>query len=187
MTQYFEERHLFFLPITISCEVNKVLSFKPLLTMSVFDSEAVRFTITKRAVATTAQCTYDTVFCKGGTVIQGCIVGNPCADGIETISSEYCPSFTAHQATRILFCKSVSVELTKLGLQAGEAAAASGEQYLVFPQTSPTHACLIVQRSASQAHEASSSSSMPFWILILQDFLQQRHRLHPGLLPLRTS
>lgn len=87
MTQYFEERHLPFFPITISCEVNSNLSFKPRHTMSVFDFEAVRLTVTKRAAATTAQCTYDTVYCKGGTVIQGCIVGNPCADGIEAISS----------------------------------------------------------------------------------------------------
>lgn len=56
--------------------------------MGVYESEAVTLTITKRAAATTAQCTYDTVYCNGGTVIWGCIVGNPCADGIEAISSE---------------------------------------------------------------------------------------------------
>ena len=56
--------------------------------MGVFESEAVTLTITKRAAATTAQCTYDTVFCKGGTVIEGCIVGNPCTGDIEAISSE---------------------------------------------------------------------------------------------------
>ncbi|KAL9133215.1 MAG: hypothetical protein Q9175_005609 [Cornicularia normoerica] len=52
--------------------------------MGVFDSKGVRLMITKRAAATTAQCsapyTYETLFCINGATVTRCFTENPCAD-----------------------------------------------------------------------------------------------------------